>query len=84
MIENIKVDIVNYPYSWLDEMICENDIVLATDKDIAAMKLAAITNRGTKKDFIDLYFLLKKYTLKQILSFYQLLPNPRFILLYYK
>ena len=70
MIENVKVDIINYPYPWLDEKICESNIVLATDKDIAAMKLAAITNRGTKKDFIDLYFLLKKYTLKQILSFY--------------
>lgn len=70
MIENVKVDIVNYPYPWLDEKICQNEIVLATDKDIAAMKLAAITNRGTKKDFIDLYCLLKKYSLKQILSFY--------------
>ena len=70
MIENVKVDIVNYPYPWLDEKICQNEIVLATDKDIAAMKLAAITNRGTKKDFIDLYCLLKKYTLKQILAFY--------------
>lgn len=70
MIENVKVDIVNYPYPWLDEKFCENEIVLATDKDISAMKLAAITNRGTKKDFIDLYCLLKKYTLKQILKFY--------------
>lgn len=70
MIENVKVDIVNYPYPWLDEKICKNEIFLATDKDIAAMKLAAITNRGTKKDFIDLYCLLKKYSLKQILSFY--------------
>lgn len=70
MIDNVKVDIVNYPYPWLDESFCENGIVLATVKDIAAMKLAAITNRGTKKDFIDLYCLLKKYSLKQILSFY--------------
>jgi len=29
-------------------------------KDIAAMKLAAIMDRGTKKDFIDIYFLIKK------------------------
>ncbi len=34
------------------------------------MKLAAITGRGTKKDFIDIYFLLKKFTLKKMLSFY--------------
>ena len=70
MIENIKVDIVNYPYPWIDNKINEENIVLATDKDIAAMKLSAITNRGTKKDFIDLFYLLKSYSLEQILSFY--------------
>jgi hypothetical protein len=70
MIENIKVDIVNYPYPWIDTKICEENIVLASDKDIAAMKLSAITNRGTKKDFIDLFYLLKSYSLEQMLSFY--------------
>lgn len=70
MIENIKVDVVNYPYPWIDYSIKEENIVMATDKDIAAMKLSAITNRGTKKDFIDLYYLLKHYSLEQMLSFY--------------
>ena len=70
MIENIKVDIVNYPYPWIDNKLCEENIVLATDKDIAALKLSAITNRGTRKDFIDLFYLLKKYPLEKMLSFY--------------
>lgn len=35
------------------------------------MKLSAITNRGTKKDFIDLYFLLKQYSIKDLLALYQ-------------
>ena len=39
-------------------------------KDIAAMKLNAIAGRGSKKDFIDLYFLLQEFSLKEILSFY--------------
>jgi hypothetical protein len=33
---------------------------LTDPRDIAAMKLAAIMDRGTKKDFIDLYFMKKK------------------------
>ena len=70
MIENVKVDIVNYPYAWIDQQLVENNIVMATDKEIAAMKISAITNRGTMKDFIDLYCLLKHYTLDEILSFY--------------
>ena len=35
------------------------------------MKLASITGRGEKKDFIDLYFLLKHFSLKQMLGFYE-------------
>lgn len=69
-INGIKVDIVNYPYSWLLETLAEDNLKLAKIEDIAAMKLAAITNRGTKKDFIDLFFLLKQYTLEELLEFY--------------
>jgi len=35
-------------------------VLIADPKDIAAMKLAAIMDWGTKKDFIDLFFLIKK------------------------
>lgn len=38
--------------------------------DIAAMKLAAISERGTKRDFIDLYFILQNTSLDKILQFY--------------
>ena len=70
-INNIKVDIINYDYPWLYGRISEDNLSLADIRDIAAMKLAAISGRGTKKDFIDIYFLLKKYTLAQLLSFYE-------------
>ena len=45
------------------------------------MKISAIINRGTKKDFIDLHFLLKEMTLDQILNlYYQKYPDgSRFI-----
>ena len=46
-------------------------IRLAGIEDIAAMKLAAITGRGSRKDFIDLYFLLQKYNLKEMFGFYR-------------
>ena len=70
LIDNVKVDIVNYKYQWLDEPLAEDGLLLAGMRDIAAMKVAAIVGRGTKKDFIDLYFLLKHYSLRQILDFY--------------
>jgi hypothetical protein len=70
LVNGIKVDFVNYPHAWIDQAVLEEGLVLASDKDIAAMKIAAITGRGSKKDFIDLYFLLKKYSLDEIIAFY--------------
>lgn len=70
VIDGIKVDIVDYTYPWIDSILCVKGIRMATPKDIAAMKITAIVGRGTKKDFIDIYFLLKHYSLEQILSFY--------------
>ena len=69
-LDGVKVDIVNYRYGWIDSPINEDGISLATPKDIAAMKIAAIIGRGTKKDFIDLYFLLRCFPLQKILDFY--------------
>lgn len=37
------------------------DCRLASLDDIACMKLAAITQRGSKKDFIDMYAICKKH-----------------------
>ncbi len=74
-IEGVKVDIVNYPYKWLEESIEDDGIKLSGLKDIAAMKLAAITNRGTKKDFIDMYFLLQHFSLNEMLGFYKIKYN---------
>jgi hypothetical protein len=70
MINGIKADIVNYHYSWISKCREESGLRLAGKEDIAAMKLSAITGRGTKRDFFDLYFLLKEFTLEQMLQFY--------------
>jgi hypothetical protein len=70
-INGIKVDIVNYPYKWIGEPIISDGIVMAGKHDIAAMKIAAITGRGTKKDFIDLFFLLQDFSLSEILVDYE-------------
>lgn len=70
LINGIKVDIVNYHYKWLNEPFIFDELILAHKKDIAAMKLSAIIGRGTKKYFIDIFFLLQEYSLKQMLDFY--------------
>ena len=46
------------------------NVNVASLEDIAAMKIAAIADRGTKRDFIDLYFLAKLFPLVKIIDFY--------------
>jgi len=59
---------------------------MADKPDIAAMKLSAITGCGTKKDFIDFYFLLKYFTLAEMLTFYMqkipMVPSSYFCVAY--
>ncbi|MEZ4771749.1 MAG: nucleotidyl transferase AbiEii/AbiGii toxin family protein [Bacteroidia bacterium] len=70
-IRDIKVDVINYRYDLLEPTFSIDGLRLYSLADIAAMKLAAITGRGKKRDFFDLFFLLKKYSLGEILDFYQ-------------
>ena len=70
LVNDIKVDIVNYEYEWLTNKITIDNIQLASIEDIAAMKLNAIIGRGSKKDFIDLFFILKNYSLAKLMDFY--------------
>jgi hypothetical protein len=43
----------------------------ADERDIAAMKIDAVSSRGSKKDFIDIYFLLEKYSLSDLLEIFE-------------
>ncbi len=69
-INGIKVDVVNLNYEWLAPCIEIENVRMAQLPDIAAMKLEAVTNRGSRKDFVDVYFLLQHFTLEQMLELY--------------
>ncbi len=72
----IKVDILKYPYPLLNAIIKIDGIRLLSIEDIIPMKLSAVSNRGAKKDFYDIYFLLDKYSLKEMLElFSKKFPN---------
>ena len=71
VVDGVKVDIVGGHSDWLTPPIETEGVRMAGLQDIAAMKLHAITGRGRKKDFIDFYFLLQHFSLKQIIEFYE-------------
>jgi predicted nucleotidyltransferase component of viral defense system len=57
-IKKIRFSLFFYSYPLLFKTRDFSGIKIANIKDIAAMKIAAIADRGTKRDFIDLYFII--------------------------
>ncbi len=70
-VDNIKIDMLTYPYPFIRDPLVVEQVRLASLEDIGAMKLAAIANRGSKKDFFDICFLLKKFSLSQLMGFFK-------------
>lgn len=67
----VKFSYFYYPYPLVEQTVQFSQIHIASLADIAAMKIAAICDRGTKRDFIDLYFIAKqKFSLDEVLDFY--------------
>ena len=70
-VDGIKIDFIGYPYPLIGDLIMEDLIRIASVADIAAMKLSAIAQRGSKKDFFDMYELLQRYDLYELLDFFR-------------
>lgn len=64
----IKVSFFGYPYKLLNKTIDGENIRLASIQDIGCMKLSAITSRASSKDYIDLYYILQKIKLGDLLD----------------
>lgn len=65
-----KFSFFYYPYSLLYPTKDFLGVAIADLKDITAMKIDAISSRGTKRDFTDLYFLAKEFSISEMLQFY--------------
>ncbi|MBI4680723.1 MAG: nucleotidyl transferase AbiEii/AbiGii toxin family protein [Nitrospirae bacterium] len=58
-IDGIKVSLFKYDYPFLEKPLLINGVRIAQVFDIASMKVIALSQRGTKRDFIDLYLILR-------------------------
>lgn len=66
-----KFSMFYYKYPLIDKTETFEGVQLASLSDIAAMKIHALEDRGTRRDFVDVFFLAKKYSLEKMLEFYQ-------------
>lgn len=70
-----KFSVFFYNYPLLSKPEKYLGINIANIKDIAPMKLLAVSDRGIKRDFIDLYFIIaveKIFTLEEVFELYDL------------
>ena len=70
VIGQTRVTLLYYQYPIIDALVEKDGIRLASVKDIALMKLSAVSSRGCKKDFIDLYFLKDRFSWKELFDLF--------------
>ena len=66
-----KVSFLRYPYQLLFPTEDLEGLKVADTRDIAVMKIAAISSRGSKKDFVDLYFVCQIYPMESLWEFFE-------------
>jgi len=64
---SIKLSFFGYNYPLLRPLVRSDHLDLADIADIGCMKLSAITGRAEMKDYVDLYFLLQRIRLSELL-----------------
>lgn len=71
ILNNVRISFFHYDYDLLYSLIPFEKIMLADARDIAAMKIDAVSSRGSKKDFVDIYFLMQEYGLLALIKFFE-------------
>lgn len=73
LFENIKLSFFNYPYPLLRDLHPFSGVSIADVIDIGCMKIDAISSRGSRKDFIDLYVIaIEIASLHEMLRFFEM------------
>jgi hypothetical protein len=70
-LNGVKISFFHYNYKLLFPPVFFLGAKLADGRDIAAMKIDTVSARGNKKDFVDLYFLLNKYSLSELFDIFE-------------
>ena len=65
-LHGVKVSFLHYPYPLLFPLRLYGNIEVAHPCDIACMKIEAISSRGSRRDFVDLYLVAQEYGLREL------------------
>lgn len=68
-IHGVGVSFFHYPYPLVAPLVpILAELQVASPEDIGLMKIAAIIGRGSKRDFLDLYFVTRNIPLERLLE----------------
>jgi len=67
-INGVKFSVFTYEYPFIEKTFKTGEIQLANILDIAAMKLIAVAQRGARRDFVDLFFILQEIPFHKIVN----------------
>ncbi len=68
-LNGVKLQFLLYPYRLIKPLVVWEGLNLSSVIDIACTKLQTVGMRGSKKDFVDLYFLLQQFSLETLLVY---------------
>lgn len=68
LIDDIKLSFFGHNYPLIESPVEEENLKVASIKDIGCMKLLAIMGRATNKDYIDLYYILQNIELADLIK----------------
>lgn len=69
-LNSVKISFFIYPYPPLFPTKTYDRVAIADIRDIGCMKLDAISSRGTKRDFIDLFFISREHALTTLFELF--------------
>ncbi len=70
LLNETKISFFIYPYPSIEPAVLYHQTPIASIKDLACMKLESVSSRGVKRDFVDLYYIAKVYSLESMFEWF--------------
>ncbi|MEQ1897763.1 MAG: nucleotidyl transferase AbiEii/AbiGii toxin family protein [Vicinamibacterales bacterium] len=69
-LHEVLISFLHYPFPPLFPLHNYTPLAVHDPRDIACMKVQAISTRGARRDFVDLFIIAKEYGLAQVLAWF--------------
>lgn len=67
-VDGIRFSLLEYDYAFINKAVSYEGVQIADVMDVVTMKIMAVSNNGTRADFVDIYFVLKSIPFSDIVG----------------